>query len=241
MTDRTTSLLIFIGGAVVILALWALSVLAVRWDTKRRRLPELERKAWFAISIVLPLFGFAVYLAMRVMRQYLTPPRAQENEDERITSVKPRVPAWRDVPQQEPANFGAANPQPAWGNQPYSPSANGGQAKHTSSTVPAPYQPLQTTFSLEVVQGPHMGQHFVLDQLPARIGRGPDASIPLDGDLNVSRKHAELYEWNGLLRIRDMHSTHGTLINGTRVTDQSISPGDRIQVGGTIFILREVS
>lgn len=221
------------------MALWALSVMAVRWDTRRRRLTEMERKAWMALSIVLPLFGFALYLAMRVLRRYLTPAADQGAEEERMTSIRPRVPAWRDVPQQEPANFHTPNPQPAWGEMPATFNANGGQAKRTAATVPVAYQPLQTTFALVVMQGEPMGQPFVLDHLPARIGRGPDATIALDADLNVSRKHAEVYEWNGALRIRDLHSTHGTLINGVRVTDQSISPGDRIQVGGTVFILRE--
>lgn len=239
MSERVSSLLILLGVTLAVLALWVLSVMAVRWDTRRRQLTEMERQVWMALAIALPLFGFAVYLAMRVLRRYLTPSEPSVVEDERMTSVKPRIPAWRDVPQQEPANF--SEPLPAWGNPPAQPGANGGQVRRTASTVAAPYKPIQVTFAFVVLEGPHMGQQFTLDHLPARVGRGPDASISLDDDLNVSRKHAEVYEWNGALRIRDLHSTHGTLINDQPVIDQSIQPGDRIQVGSTVFILREVT
>jgi pSer/pThr/pTyr-binding forkhead associated (FHA) protein len=81
---------------------------------------------------------------------------------------------------------------------------------------------------------------FELSPLPQRIGRGPEATIPLDADLNVSRSHAEVYEWKGLLRIRDLGSTHGTLINGVPVTDQSFNLGDHVSVGGTLLVLREL-
>lgn len=86
-----------------------------------------------------------------------------------------------------------------------------------------------------------VGQQFILDSLPARIGRGPEAGVALDADLNISRKHAEIYEWNGMLRIRDLGSMHGVQVNGIPASDQVLSPGDRISLGGTVFILRELT
>jgi pSer/pThr/pTyr-binding forkhead associated (FHA) protein len=89
------------------------------------------------------------------------------------------------------------------------------------------------------LRGPHTGQQFVVNQLPARIGRGPDVSIALDADLKVSRKHAEVYDWNGGLHVRDLRSMHGTKVNGSPINDQLIAIGDQIQVGASVLVLRE--
>jgi pSer/pThr/pTyr-binding forkhead associated (FHA) protein len=120
--------------------------------------------------------------------------------------------------------------------------ANGkAHAYTTPETIQAPYQSLKAQYSLFVVLGPLQGQHFLLKSIPLRIGRGPEVGIALDADLNVSRKHAEIYEWNGRLRIRDLGSSHGILVNGVAVNDQALSPGDRITLGDTVLILRELS
>ena len=76
----------------VIVALWGLTILAVRWDTRRRGLSDLEKQAWLALAIVLPLFGFALYLSLRVLRVYLTPAPLDKSavDDAHLTAVKAR-------------------------------------------------------------------------------------------------------------------------------------------------------
>jgi pSer/pThr/pTyr-binding forkhead associated (FHA) protein len=96
-------------------------------------------------------------------------------------------------------------------------------------------------FLLVAAQGPYAGQQYPLQRLPLLVGRGAEAGIALDDDLNVSRSHAELYAAGGALCIRDMESMHGTQVNGVPVSDQALQPGDRISVGGTTFVLRENS
>jgi hypothetical protein len=243
MVERESSFLILMGGVVVVLALWLLSVLAVRWDTNRRGLSELERKTWMGLAILLPLFGFALYLALRLMRGYLAPPgpEPEEGEEERLTVMKPRA---QPLPDHPPVRKGQPDvPEPAWG-QAQPGRSNGGRARsveHLPSTTPAAaQQPLRLGYALVALKGPHQGQQFFLNRLPVRIGRGPDVSIPLDADLNVSRSHAEIYEWNGRLRIRDLQSSHGTWVNDQAATDQAISPGDRIGVGQTVLVVREL-
>jgi hypothetical protein len=252
MSERESSLLILFGGLLAILALWALSILAVRWDTKRRRLSEWERKVWVALAFLLPLFGFAIYISMRLVHGYLAVPSTEDRmgDEFRQTAVKPRTngrtysavdpSAARSIP-------GARQAQPAWGKTP--PDGANGKAAHakgaqsygaSSATVPAPFQALSASYALVAMEGPHLGQQFVLNRFPARIGRGPEAAVPLDADLNISRKHAEIYEWNGTLRLRDLKSTHGTQINGQLVEDEALAPGDRISLGGTVLILREI-
>jgi pSer/pThr/pTyr-binding forkhead associated (FHA) protein len=91
--------------------------------------------------------------------------------------------------------------------------------------------------ALHVDAGPHAAQTFSLATLPATIGRGAAAGIPLDEDLGVSRAHAELYLQAGILRIRDLGSTHGTLVNGFSISDKGLEPGDRIRVGTSELVL----
>ena len=72
----------------------------------------------------------------------------------------------------------------------------------------------------------------------SRIGRGSEAQIRLDGDLGVSRQHAQIYEQSGVLRVRDLQSTHGTAVNGFSIADKSLDPGDRIRVGLSTLLVK---
>ncbi len=240
MPENVSSLSILWAGILLAIALWMLSVLVVRWDAHRRGLGESERKVWLVLSFLLPLFGAALYLALRVLWGRLSPPASErlDMEDARMTEVKsPAQPGSAHPPVW---NWPPDVPEPAWGQVPPRRS-NGKQSQNTPSTLVAVGQrPLRVGYDLVALRGPHQGQQFVLDQLPVRIGRSPDVTIPLDADLNVSRNHAEIYEWNGRLRIRDLQSSHGTFINDHVVADQVISPGDRIVVGKTVLLVREL-
>jgi pSer/pThr/pTyr-binding forkhead associated (FHA) protein len=72
----------------------------------------------------------------------------------------------------------------------------------------------------------------VVDRLPAVVGRGSDADVWI-ADQWVSRAHCELYASEGMLAVRDLGSRHGTLVNGQRVADAVLLPGDVLQVGLT--------
>lgn len=94
---------------------------------------------------------------------------------------------------------------------------------------------------LYATRGPYEGQEFVIDALPATIGRGSGATIRLDRDPGVSRQHAELYRRDGTLWLRDLGSTHGTLVNDAPAADQELVPGDTISVGLSRLLLKEMS
>lgn len=240
MPEQVSSISILLGVGLLAIVLWALSILAVRWDTHRRRLSGAKRKAWLALTILLPLLGFALYLALHVLREQLSPPPRElaDIDDARMTAIKPHAQPGSEHP---PVwNWPPDVPEPAWGQIPPRRS-NGKQAQSLPSTrVAAAQRPLRVGYALVVLRGSHQGQQFILDHLPVRIGRGPDVAIRLDEDLNVSRNHAEIYEWNGRLRIRDLQSSHGTIINDHAAADQVISPGDRIMVGKTVLMVREI-
>ncbi len=250
MTESLSSFFILLGGLIGVLLLWYASYRLVRWDTNRRGVRAIERKAWIAVTVALPLFGFALYLFMQALRRYLTPPAGDNTPAGSANMYVPPMSLDRDLEQATPdqANRQALNamlqqvpmPEPAWGNTNPAHSNGKAHAFATPETIRSPYQALRTRYSLFVTDGPHQGQQFIVKSLPLRIGRGPEAGIALDADLNISRAHAELYEWNGKLRIRDLGSMHGIHINGVAANDQALGPGDRITLGGTVLILREL-
>lgn len=90
--------------------------------------------------------------------------------------------------------------------------------------------------SLYVVRGRDQGKHFVLDGAVVRIGRDTQNDVQLL-DSEASRDHAEIRidPSNGCVLI-DLQSSNGTQINGSRVTEQKLASGDRIEIGGSLLI-----
>ena len=76
---------------------------------------------------------------------------------------------------------------------------------------------------------------------PLSIGRSREADIPLLDD-KISRVHCGIRLSEGDFYLKDLKSRNGTFINGQRVEDTvKLKPGDRIQVGSTVFVLDPVS
>jgi pyruvate/2-oxoglutarate dehydrogenase complex dihydrolipoamide acyltransferase (E2) component len=69
------------------------------------------------------------------------------------------------------------------------------------------------------------------------VGRREDCDlrIPLG---EVSRKHCRLVRDGDTLKIEDLGSSNGTFLNGRRVQEALLSPGDSIQVGPVVFVLQ---
>jgi len=89
--------------------------------------------------------------------------------------------------------------------------------------------------TLLVLQGPDKGRRFELPDKSALIGR-ESRSLPL-GDNTVSRRHAELLPSGGNWILKDLGSSNGTYVNGSRVTNTyALKLGDQIRVGKTILV-----
>ncbi|MBW3622679.1 MAG: FHA domain-containing protein [Armatimonadetes bacterium] len=85
---------------------------------------------------------------------------------------------------------------------------------------------------LVVTSGPYAGQRFAVSG-SASIGRQEGNTIALPADPSVSRRHATLAPAPSGLQVRDEGSSNGTFVNGRRVTDATLRPGDELQVGET--------
>ena len=63
------------------------------------------------------------------------------------------------------------------------------------------------------------------------LGRSSDCQLVF-GDDTVSRRHAELRLVEGRWMLRDLGSSNGTWVNGRRVMEAEVAPGDYVQLGG---------
>lgn len=78
---------------------------------------------------------------------------------------------------------------------------------------------------------------FRLPSTVTVIGRRQesDLCIPL---MVVSRRHCELNLEMDRLKLRDLGSRNGTYINGQRVDQAEVNPGDKIQIGPITFAVQ---
>jgi len=92
-----------------------------------------------------------------------------------------------------------------------------------------------------VLRATETGQAFPVTGETTRIGRHQDNDIALD-DTAVSRRHAEIVQRGGRFYVRDLGSTHGTLVNGARNDAETpLNDGDVVRFGDTelVFECRE--
>ena len=68
------------------------------------------------------------------------------------------------------------------------------------------------------------------------IGRSSACALVLADD-TVSRRHAELRVEDGAWVLRDLGSSNGTWVNGRRVVEAEVRPGDVVQLGASALRL----
>ena len=71
------------------------------------------------------------------------------------------------------------------------------------------------------------------------IGRGKENGLVLE-DLAVSRHHARIVEEPDGHLLIDNNSANGSWVNGQRVTEMRLKPGDQIRLGKTLFEIQGV-
>ena len=59
------------------------------------------------------------------------------------------------------------------------------------------------------------------------------------GDRSVSRQHCVIQRTDEGFQIRNLSTINGTVVNGKKVDEQPLSPGDKIRVGDTIFLFAQ--
>jgi len=72
----------------------------------------------------------------------------------------------------------------------------------------------------------------------AIVGRRPDCDfcIPLQV---VSRRHCQISQEANIIKVRDLKSSNGTFLNGTKIADEILAgAGDKIQIGPLTFTVQ---
>jgi predicted component of type VI protein secretion system len=89
---------------------------------------------------------------------------------------------------------------------------------------------------LHLVKGNPQGKQVEVPLGTLTIGRAEDSDLII-ASTRVSRHHCEIINEAGGVLVRDKGSGNGTLVNGEKVQEQPLSPGDEIQVGPLTFAI----
>ncbi|MEE8580477.1 MAG: FHA domain-containing protein [Myxococcota bacterium] len=84
------------------------------------------------------------------------------------------------------------------------------------------------------VAGTTAGNEYPLERDRVSLGRGPGVDLAFD-DSTMSREHAAFELVEGGIRVRDMASTNGVLLNDSATLVAVLKNGDRIQIGEHVF------
>jgi DNA-binding NtrC family response regulator len=97
------------------------------------------------------------------------------------------------------------------------------------------------TYVVSVLDGPEAGTRLSLDAAPgtrALVGKSPACELRVS-DPSVSRRHASLEVTPRGIRVTDLDSTNGTVVNGVPIGEAYLRGGDRVRIGGTtLFVER---
>ncbi len=109
-------------------------------------------------------------------------------------------------------------------------------APPATSTGTPPEEPAAPHAYLEIVAPGKPSERMPVGPAMIRIGRGPDNDLVV-ADSRASRQHGTIALRHGLLVYTDLDSTNGSFVNGTRVAQIALGPGDVVRVGDTTITI----
>src|SRR4051794_16091526 len=90
---------------------------------------------------------------------------------------------------------------------------------------------------LIAVTGPHAGKRYPLSATGLRVGRDPGADVQLQ-DSAAAWDHCSIQPSAKGYSVADRHTDSGTLLNGRRISQAQLEPGDTIAIGETTLLFR---
>ena len=89
---------------------------------------------------------------------------------------------------------------------------------------------------LHLIKGNPQGKQVEIPTGTLTVGRAEDSDLII-ASTRVSRHHCEIVNEQNRLIIRDKGSGNGTLVNGAKIQEQPLAPGDEVQVGPLTFVV----
>lgn len=90
-----------------------------------------------------------------------------------------------------------------------------------------------STAQIVMIAGEEAGATFTLTATTS-IGRAESSTIRIN-DSRVSRQHSRIQRHGEEYIIVDLHSSNGTYVNGQKIDEYVLAPGDEVQIGDTIL------
>jgi predicted component of type VI protein secretion system len=81
------------------------------------------------------------------------------------------------------------------------------------------------------------GPSILLDKPILLLGRHPECDIQIESR-KISRRHCCIAQVADYLVVRDLGSTNGVRINGVRILEGRLRPGDELTIGGLRYQVR---
>jgi pSer/pThr/pTyr-binding forkhead associated (FHA) protein len=81
------------------------------------------------------------------------------------------------------------------------------------------------------------GSHHAIGADGLVVGRGAEADLRIN-DPGISRRHAEFRLDGRQVKVADLGSTNGTLVDGRRVSEAPLRDGSVVRVGSTDVTVR---
>ena len=79
-------------------------------------------------------------------------------------------------------------------------------------------------------------EEFNLAKSLITIGRSKENEVVID-NIAISRKHAQVELKQGTSYVlRDLHSSNGTFLNGSTVTEYALRNGDKLLLGESLLV-----
>lgn len=107
-----------------------------------------------------------------------------------------------------------------------------------------PPRPKIQVWVVTVSAGTRQGERFELDGRALRIGKNPKADptqrVETFADSFLSREHLVFLPMGEAWLLQDLQSTNGTAVNGEKVTEAWLRPGDEIRAGTTVFVIERI-
>jgi hypothetical protein len=94
-------------------------------------------------------------------------------------------------------------------------------------------------YAIRILTGPQAGQILPLKDGKNNIGRSPSCEVKIASS-SVSKEHACVLVIDDKLILSDLNSRNGTFVNGVRIQNQRIEPGDKFALHDVLFDILKV-